>query len=176
MKTMDKRILQTKEKLKNALIFLLENSELENITVSRLCNQAGVNRSTFYVHYSNISECFEEITDAVIKEMRASLYNEPIRNQNSFLLVYFRTARKYQTIFRTIHKAGIHDSMIHKMVNINNEILHNQLYIPFNNENLEYSFVFSGFYGMVETWLRNGCKESDEELILILKNFSGGKL
>lgn len=173
---MDKRILQTKEKIKNALIFLLENSELKDITVSRLCTQAGINRSTFYVHYNNIPECFEEITDTVIKEMRALLYNEPVRSQKTYLSIYFRTARKYQTIFKAIHKTGIHDPMIHRMVDINNEVLHNQLYIPFNNEHLEYSFVFSGFYGMVEAWLRNGCKESDEELISILKKFSSGKL
>lgn len=173
---MDKRILQTKEKIKHALIFLLETCDLKEITVSQLCSQAGINRSTFYVHYSNISECFDEITDAVIKEMRALLYNEPVRTQKTYLLVYFRTARKYQTIFKAIHRTGIHNPMIHKMVDINNEIMHNQLYIPFNNEHLEYSFVFSGFYGMAEAWLKNGCKESDEELISILEKFSSGKL
>lgn len=169
---MDKRILRTKEKIKNALIFLLKDSTLHDITVSQLCSQAHINRSTFYVYYNNVSECFDEITDSIIEEMRNSLYSEPVRNHEMYLRVYFQTARKYKTIFQAVHATGVHNPMIHKMVDVYNEVLHNQMYIPYNSEHLEYSFIFSGFYGMVEAWLKNGCKESDEDMINIFNNFS----
>lgn len=57
------------------------------------------------------------------------------------------------------------------MVDINNDWLHEELFIPTSSNRLEYNFIFSGFYGMVEMWLQNGCKESDEQLINILKKF-----
>jgi AcrR family transcriptional regulator len=168
---MDKRIIQTKSKLKNALILLLEDTDLCDITVSRLCSQAHVNRSTFYVYYGNVTECFDEIADAIIEEMRRSLYREPDRSHKTYLRIYFQTARKYKSIFRAIHRMGIHNTMIHKMVDVFNEVFHNQIYIPSDSEHLEYSYLFSGFYGMVEVWLTNGCKQSDEELIEILESF-----
>ena len=38
-----------------ALLSLLENKEYEFITVTEICKKAGVNRSTFYLHYQNIN-------------------------------------------------------------------------------------------------------------------------
>lgn len=166
---MDKRIIKTKEKLQKTLVEILAKTDLTDISVTELCNKAGVNRSTFYVYYDNVSDCFEEIEDFIIEELKSAFYQEPERTQGSYLRVYFRLARKYQPIFKAIHRAGIHNSMIHKMVDINNELLHEQLFIPFGNERLEYSFIFSGFYGIVEAWINNGCRESDEEMVEILK-------
>jgi AcrR family transcriptional regulator len=168
---MDKRILKTKEKLQSALRILLEKKDVSDITVSSLCEVANINRSTFYVYYSNIQDCFEEITDSIMDEMRTLLQNNLNPSQEGFLLVYFRTARKYKNVFLAIHRQGVHNSTIQKMVDINNDWLHGELFIPTSSNRLEYNFIFSGFYGMVEMWLQNGCKESDEQLINILKKF-----
>jgi hypothetical protein len=104
-------------------------------------------------------------------EMRTLLQNNLNPSQEGFLLVYFRTARKYKNVFLAIHRQGVHNSTIQKMVDINNDWLHGELFIPTSSNRLEYNFIFSGFYGMVEMWLQNGCKESDEQLINILKKF-----
>ena len=37
-----------------ALLILLETKEFEFITVKEICLKAGVNRSTFYLHYQNV--------------------------------------------------------------------------------------------------------------------------
>ena len=39
-----------------ALIYLLENKDIEYITIKEICNKAGVNRSTYYLHYENIND------------------------------------------------------------------------------------------------------------------------
>lgn len=101
---MDKRILKTKEKLQSALRILLEKKDVSDITVSSLCEVADINRSTFYVYYSNIQDCFEEITDSIMDEMRTLLQNNLNPSQEGFLLVYFRTARKYKNVFLAIHR------------------------------------------------------------------------
>ena len=45
-----------------ALIYLLENKDIEYITIKEICNKAGVNRSTFYLHYNqDCSECQRSI-------------------------------------------------------------------------------------------------------------------
>ena len=43
-----------------ALLVLLEKKEYEFITVKEICEKAGVNRSTFYLHYETIDELLEE--------------------------------------------------------------------------------------------------------------------
>lgn len=39
-----------------ALLALLEKKEFAYITIRELCAAAGVNRSTFYLHYQNMTE------------------------------------------------------------------------------------------------------------------------
>ena len=50
-----------------ALIYLLENKDIEYITIKEICNKAGVNRSTFYLHYNqDCSECQRSIFRQVL--------------------------------------------------------------------------------------------------------------
>ncbi|HAH60530.1 MAG TPA: TetR family transcriptional regulator, partial [Treponema sp.] len=46
--------------MQNALIELVEQKKFDEITISDICRLAGVNRSTFYAHYSNKVELLEE--------------------------------------------------------------------------------------------------------------------
>jgi AcrR family transcriptional regulator len=48
---MQQRQTTTKSDIKEAFIQLLATKSLEDITISQLTKKAGVNRSTFYLHY-----------------------------------------------------------------------------------------------------------------------------
>ena len=43
-----------------ALLFLLEKKEYDSITVKEICEKAGVNRSTFYMHYDTKDDLLVE--------------------------------------------------------------------------------------------------------------------
>jgi len=58
---MDKRIKHTKAALKNSFIKLLNDRPLSRITVSDICREADVNRSTYYSHYLDPFDQFEQI-------------------------------------------------------------------------------------------------------------------
>ena len=46
--------------MNTALIELLNKKEYEFITIKEICAKAGVNRSTFYLHYNNIDDLLRE--------------------------------------------------------------------------------------------------------------------
>ena len=48
-----------------ALISLLKEKDLEYITVKEICEKAGVNRSTFYLHYDTIADLVNEAIETV---------------------------------------------------------------------------------------------------------------
>lgn len=52
------------KKTKNALYVTLSNllcvKDIRDITVIELCKEAGINKSTFYLHYKDIYECAED--------------------------------------------------------------------------------------------------------------------
>ena len=59
--TEDLRIAKTRQKLKGALLHLMETHSLNDITVSLLCREAHINRNTFYDQYSIHSDVLDEI-------------------------------------------------------------------------------------------------------------------
>ena len=60
MKKNDSKYFYTASLMNQALLLLLEVKDLEFISVTEITKKAGVNRSTFYLHYENIYDLFEE--------------------------------------------------------------------------------------------------------------------
>ena len=59
------KYFNTSLRLDEALIALLEQKDLEYIMVKEICHQAGVNRSTFYLHYETIADLVEEALEMI---------------------------------------------------------------------------------------------------------------
>ena len=70
-----KRQTSTKEDIKEALIQLLSEEKFENISVSKLCKRAGINRGTFYLHYIDKYDMMERLKEEIISQLR-SLFEE----------------------------------------------------------------------------------------------------
>ena len=68
----DVRIVKSKESLMNALVNLLSKKKLEDLTISEICQEADVNRNTFYSHYTSIRELFEEMRGKYLESLLAS--------------------------------------------------------------------------------------------------------
>ena len=60
-KKVDLRIIKTKNALASACIKLLEQKNYQYITISDLCNEAGVSRATFYNNFEKITDVFDYI-------------------------------------------------------------------------------------------------------------------
>lgn len=56
----ESKYFNTAKKMNDALITLLETKEYEYITIKEICRISNVNRSTFYLHYSNMNDLLEE--------------------------------------------------------------------------------------------------------------------
>ncbi|CAI6044233.1 TetR/AcrR family transcriptional regulator [Cohnella sp. JJ-181] len=69
----DPRIVRTRRLLRDALVELLEEMEIEKISVNRLAERATINRVTFYLHYRDIPDMMEKMADDMIEDIRAIL-------------------------------------------------------------------------------------------------------
>ena len=58
----ESKYFNTAVRMDKALIELLEKKDFEYITIKEICERAGVNRSTFYLHYENTSDLLAETT------------------------------------------------------------------------------------------------------------------
>ena len=69
MENMKKRA-STIKRLKDSLMLLFQQNDYQKISVTMLCNQAGLHRSTFYLYYNSIDEVLREIENDILKEIQ----------------------------------------------------------------------------------------------------------
>lgn len=78
----DPRILRTRQLIKDAVIELLQEMDIEKISVNRLAERATINRVTFYLHYRDIPDMLEKMADEMVQDIRQVMNRNPL-NLNS---------------------------------------------------------------------------------------------
>lgn len=68
MNKSESKYFNTAVLMDNALISLLEKKNFQYISVKEICHKAGVNRSTFYLHYETIGDLLEEATKYIFDQ------------------------------------------------------------------------------------------------------------
>ena len=166
--------------MNEALVKLLNKKEYEYITVKEICEKAGVNRSTFYLHYETIDDLLLESIENQNKQF-ASYFtetaNEFISKINNckvdelFLITpqYLTPYLKYIKENKTIHQVAV--KHIYVMNSIKKyESLNKYIFIPIFkrfgiNERLgKYiiSFYLNGITAIINEWIKSDCKEDIE--------------
>lgn len=64
--TADRRTVRTKSWLRQALVQLMDEKGLDNITVSDLTSRAEINRGTFYLHYKDVADMVEQLQSEML--------------------------------------------------------------------------------------------------------------
>lgn len=62
----DRRILKTKKAIRKALIKLLSEKDLSNITITKIAQEADINRKTFYHYYDSVYQVIDEVEDDIV--------------------------------------------------------------------------------------------------------------
>ncbi|WP_223292465.1 TetR/AcrR family transcriptional regulator [Salipaludibacillus neizhouensis] len=75
----DPRKIRTRKLLRDAFIELLQEMDIEKITVNRLAERATINRVTFYLHYSDIPDMQEKMADDMIDDIK-HVFDNPLKN------------------------------------------------------------------------------------------------
>ena len=73
----DRRIKRTKRQLSAGLIELMKKKNIKDITIKELVEKVDINRSTFYLHYSDIYDLLNDIEKNLWRRSRA--FSIPIR-------------------------------------------------------------------------------------------------
>lgn len=65
----DRRIRRTKSAIKEAFIDLLNEKEIEKITIQDITKRADINRGTFYLHFEDKYLLLDEMENECIAEI-----------------------------------------------------------------------------------------------------------
>lgn len=151
------------EHLTGAMLALLEEKPVAEISISELCDQAGVGRTSFYRN-------FEEKEDIIKAHMRRlsqgwadeckSTPNIPVREIVRIVFSHFEANREFYSL---LNKRGL----VYLLKDI---ILDLCGFNPEQDMVAAYSSAYVGFflYGWIEVWFRRGMRDTAGELIAYL--------
>lgn len=166
----DLRIRKTKVRLKSGLARLMQKKNMNQITVKELVDEAGVNRSTFYLHYSDVTELLKEIEDGLLGEMCRAVEKHPIALESHTTIYFFEDVFRVLAENREIGCALLGPNgdirFIRQVEALLEEYSRRALekVAPDTAEELKYfySFCMHGCLGFVRTWLEEGQDKSPE--------------
>ena len=166
----DRRIRKTREQLKSGLARLMQKKNLNEITVKELVDEADINRSTFYLHYSNVTDLLKEIETALLEEMQMAAEKYPIIREENTAMYFFEDVFQILGRNREITCALLGPngdiSFIRKVEAALEEYSRNTLEEISQDMAGElkyfYSFCMHGCLGFVRTWLEEGQDKSPE--------------
>lgn len=155
----DMRIRYTKAVIRQALLEILEKKNITQITVKELCDRAGINRGTFYLHYSAPNDVLLEIEQQFVAD-NLKLY-VPYINGNyeiDALSALFESILRNAELCRIL--MGPNGSP--KFLNRIKEMMRDKILIRWKKEfpdykvsHLEYvyDYIFAGSMSLILSWI-----------------------
>ena len=182
----ESKYFNTAIKMDEALIALLEKKDFAYITVKEICDKAGVNRSTFYLHYENTSDLLKETTRYIIDKHLAyystqtksiSLRYETCQKSElvfitaQYLTPYLTFIKENQKLFKIAIKqfnAMNFGEVYEKMfIHIFNPIL-SRFNVPESDRAYVMKFYLTGIFAIVMEWLDKNCSDDMDAVIKII--------
>ena len=165
----DARVRKTKQKLSAALVGLLQEKDFEEITPAKLCERAGINRSTFYRNYKSLTQLKEEMEGKILAGVRwpVKLTNGAAdRREIAEQLSYIREHRE---LFMALSAKSFREDIFDKIRGRAMELA-KETYPQFQTAQQTYdyddlsTYVISGVVGMVAKWFMGGMEQDVESL------------
>ena len=186
MNKSESKYFNTAKKMDDALIALLETKPFEYITVKEICEKAGVNRSTFYLHYENTSDLLKETTAYVLdnftsyfcvdtesiatKFANCDLQDLKFINEKH-LHQYLSFIKDNQRVFSTVlsQPTAFDSKAIFQRLfdNIFKPVL-DRFHYPRDEQNYVMMFYLNGITAIITEWLKDGCQKSIEDISAII--------
>ena len=169
--------------MNEALLLLLEKKDYEFITVTEICQKAGVNRSTFYLHYESMDDLLIETLDMINKKFLEAFDNKTLDVRtltkedlylinDEHLIPYLNLIKEYKHVYKLIHDKP---QLFKKQYTF--ELLYKELFSVIldkygvNTSEKEYIFSYFslGLVAIIQKWIEKDCIDDIEMIASIMK-------
>ena len=168
----DRRVQRTQKNIRNALISLLSEKELSQITVKELSDKADINRKTFYSYYSGIDDILDKIEDEIVEKLLAIIRDYDFRSSDFDAYALFCSLNHIINddfeLYQSLIFSNNYDFLLIKVKNTIKKTLLERYAPKINAQNnllgLYAEYVASGIVSMYIEWFHSDNSVSLEEL------------
>lgn len=148
------------EHINEALLGLLKEKSLYEISISEICETAGVGRMSFYRNYESKEDVIKKQLLQLIQEWEKDYEgkNDPTYFSESLLRHYY----KHKDFYLLLYNQGLSNMILEALrVSVKLEEANNNL------ERYAKSMIAGMIWGWVDEWMRQGMPETPEEIVLL---------
>lgn len=165
----DRRVRKTKAQLREGLAHLMLEKSIKEITVKELVDKVDINRSTFYLHYSDIYQMLQKIEEEALENITCMLTDSPVdfsdkESTLAFTTKFFSILDSDKDLCRAL--LGPHGDMafVEQIENLLASTFLKQLPGRFSKDDPDlkyaYAFTLNGCVGLIKVWLSQPVQES----------------
>jgi len=175
-KIMDRRKKKTQKAIRKAMLELLDEKNIEAISILDITNQADINRGTFYLHYVDKYDMLEKFENELFSKIEEILYKNIIisrtnqdflKSRYSTLVQFFDCLKEERDLFLIVLKTDGIMTMQSKLIQMIHSLLQNEKIsnIPITNNkrqlNLFIPILVSILLSVAQYWINN---EEEKEI------------
>ena len=173
---MNKQKQQSRNWLTQSFLILMEEKPYKEISITKICEKAGLSRKTFYRNFKTKDELLNEyIKDLCIEYFHQFKHRDDVY-LNRVSKIFFSFWGEHKDFLYLLYK----QDLLYILLIQFNKLLP-QIYLRYkaflldtkDKTEIEYIAYFNagGFFNLLVKWLENECKNSPEEMVEIINNF-----
>ena len=163
-----------KHAIRMAVVDLMETTDIPAITVTAVCKESGVSRTTFYRYFDSVDAVVKEMGDDLLSSIRRTQEVDRRANLGGGMrpvgysdLVRAQILYQYAPFIRAV--TGIHGdpSFAHKAVAVIRESLQEEiagLNMRERDKDVLIEFVLAGVFRCINYWLTENPEATPEEV------------
>lgn len=168
------RTIRTRRQIHDALLALAEDHDVASINVHQVTRAAGLNRTTFYLHYSDIDALIHAVIDELMERLNEGgqqLLSRAGEPDDEWQETFFRTIGEHRNLFLSLFRSTRQDLIVGRLLEVHRDwftarwrqLGHDD---PDDGVPIETRATFAayGVHGLTVDWLERGLPEPPETL------------
>ncbi|MGN0998737.1 MAG: TetR/AcrR family transcriptional regulator, partial [Faecousia sp.] len=164
--------------IKCAMLELVAEKPYLQISVAELCKKAGLNRTTFYSHFSSVHDVLVELEDdmyqTVVKDVLPADGDVQLLTSKDTMCQVLGFLKKQERLYRQFLPQLSETRIFRELSEFVQEKYIIPNYHPASSMRGEYGYHFEfckqGTMGILTKWVSGGCAESEEEMASFIEH------
>ena len=160
----NRRTKMTKLLLKTALFEIVKTKDVSKVSIKELCEEADINRTTFYLHYTQPEDVLHEAEEDALNDLMEDLSRlSPNISTKEFLIEFFRKIRLEKETYKTLFSQTGDNLFVN---GLKEGILNSGTVLIKKTEFPDYfsEFILTGNLALIKKWLDESCNIPEDKM------------
>ncbi len=161
--------VRSREWLHDALLDLMQERPFAEISIKEIAEKADLDRRTFYRHFKSKEDVLRYAVSKGVQDYHELHRTQKISGVRDIAHAFFCVCQKYRDFFLLLHRQNLNHLFLAELNQIFPDMhlrYHSpeEQQTPYFNSSYRLAYHIGGFWNIMNEWLKQGAKNSPEEL------------